>query len=82
MLKKFRACPTLTFLRKKLDKIYTCLKKLRQNLDKFRTPHNLDKFSKHLDKFRTPRFTDGDLLRSKELVKPVNLLCSPGITPV
>ena len=43
---------------KNLDKIQTCQKKFRQNLDKFRTPHNLDKFSKNLDKFRTPQFTD------------------------
>ena len=35
--------------------------KIRQNLDKFRTPHNLDKFSQNLDKFRTPRFTDGTI---------------------
>jgi hypothetical protein len=29
------------------------------NLDKFRTPPKLDKFSINLDKFRTPWFTDG-----------------------
>ncbi len=25
---------------------------------KFRTPHDLDKFRKKIDKFRTPQFTD------------------------
>ncbi len=60
MLKKFRTCPRLTSFKKKIDKIYT-QKKIRQNLDKFRTPHNLDKFRQNLDKFRTPRFTDGPL---------------------
>ncbi len=29
------------------------------NLDKFRTPQKLDKFSIYIDKFRTLRFTDG-----------------------
>jgi hypothetical protein len=38
-------------------------KKYKQNLDKFRTPHNLDKFRTNLDKFRTPRFTDEGLLQ-------------------
>ena len=33
-------------------------KKVRHNLDKFRTPQNLDKFRQNLDKFRTPWFTD------------------------
>ncbi len=44
-------------------------KKIRRNLDmseknetkcrqKFKTPHNLDKFRKKLDKFRIPLFTD------------------------
>jgi hypothetical protein len=32
--------------------------KIRHNLDKLRTPHNLVKFRKKLDKFRTPQFTD------------------------
>ena len=53
----------IDIIEKKLDKIQTCQKKIRQNLDKFRTPHNLEKFSQNLDKFRTPRFTD-------EAIKP------------
>ncbi len=53
MLKIFRACPILTSLEKHKKK-FRHQKKIRQNLDIFRTPQNLDKF-------RTPLFTDGGL---------------------
>ncbi len=46
--------PEIDIFEKKLDEIQTCQKKIRQNLDKFRTPYNLDKFRTKLDKFRNP----------------------------
>jgi hypothetical protein len=49
MLKKIRACPKSTSLKKNRRNL-DMSEKIRQNLDKFRTK---------LDKFRTPRFTDG-----------------------
>ncbi len=54
----------MDIFQKKLEEIQTCQKEFKQNLDKFRTPHNLDKFREKLDKFRTPRFTDADNERS------------------
>jgi hypothetical protein len=53
MLKKFRACPRLTSFKKKNRRNLDMSGKFRQNLDKFKTPHNIDKFRKKLDKFRT-----------------------------
>ncbi len=61
MPKKFRACPTLTSFKNNLKKFIHVRKCLDKKLEKFRTPHNLDKFRKQLDKLRTPLFTDGDL---------------------